>query len=254
MFKNMFMMICIFLSVPHTKVCWHAGFPPLKPHVSQACSKSKGGLEGAQNVWASPPGNYKRGVDLYLKTLPKKNNKVKRWLSAKRMLVSGSILMWKKGSICISLPCRSNFIWAMLKFPGWWLVAVFRTTSRLGRVLWTVLIFSGWTFSHARWENRLSAAQANMCFWSFWQSIWDSHSYDFLCSKWNISMVPYGSRSPPSAFRPPQLPSFRAASETQPGRRHCECGQRQLGSHGLEDLVPSPGVAFVLMAGSLGAV
>jgi hypothetical protein len=124
------------------------------------------------------------------------------------MLVSGSILMWKKGSICISLPCRSNFIWAMLKFPGWWLVAVFRTTSRLGRVLWTVLIFSGSTFSHARWENRLSAAQANMCFWSFWQSIWDSHSYDFLCSKWNISMVPYGSRSLHRVFAPR---NFRAS-------------------------------------------
>lgn len=41
---------------------------------------------------------------------------------------------------------------------------------------------------------------------------------------------------------PPQLTS-ELRSVTQPGGRHCECGQRQLGSHGLEDPVPSPGVA-----------
>jgi hypothetical protein len=170
------------------------------------------------------------------------------------MLVSGSILMWKKGSICISLPCRSNFIWAMLKFPGWWLVAVFRTTSRLGRVLWTVLIFSGSTFSHARWENRLSAAQANMCFWSFWQSIWDSHSYDFLCSKWNISMVPYGSRSPPSGFRPPQLPSFRAAFWRSQVGVTANAGSDNLEAMALKTLSPAQALLGLLMTESLGAV
>lgn len=57
-------------------------------------------------------------------------------------------------------------------------------------------------------------------------------------SPW-FHMVPV----PSIGFSPPATSELPSCVLTQPGGRHCECGQRQLGSHGLEDLVPSPGVA-----------